>query len=71
MISSIRQRSCSRYSQLLFLFIVNQMHQGSQAAAKPWDGAEGLEWYRGFRPPPYHTFSTHLSEIGSTGPHER
>ena len=30
---------------------------GKEAAAKPWDGAEGLEWTVP-SPAPYHTFST-------------
>jgi cytochrome c oxidase subunit I len=30
---------------------------GIRAAAKPWDGAEGLEWTVP-SPAPYHTFET-------------
>ena len=31
--------------------------QGAPAAAKPWDGAEGLEWEVP-SPAPFHTFET-------------
>ena len=45
-------------TQLLFLFIVVKcVRGGEKAAAKPWDGAEGLEWTVP-SPAPYHTFST-------------
>ena len=45
-------------SQLLFLFIVVKcVRGGEKATAKPWDGAEGLEWTVP-SPAPYHTFST-------------
>ncbi|MNG40253.1 cytochrome c oxidase subunit 1 [compost metagenome] len=45
-------------TQLLFLFIVIKCIRGGQpAAAKPWDGAEGLEWTVP-SPAPYHTFQT-------------
>jgi cytochrome c oxidase subunit 1 len=46
-------------TQLLFLFIVVKCARGSgePATAKPWDGAEGLEWTVP-SPAPYHTFST-------------
>src|SRR3990167_8008073 len=45
-------------TQLLFLFIVIKCIRGGKpAAAKPWDGAEGLEWTVP-SPAPYHTFST-------------
>lgn len=44
-------------TQLLFLFIVIKCIRGGPiAAAKPWDGAEGLEWSVP-SPAPYHTFS--------------
>jgi len=45
-------------TQLLFLFIVIKcIRGGPAAAAKPWDGAEGLEWSVP-SPAPYHTFTT-------------
>ena len=45
-------------TQLLFLFIVLKCIKGGKKAdAKPWDGAEGLEWSVP-SPAPYHTFST-------------
>ena len=43
-------------TQLLFLFIVIKcIRGGAPAPAKPWDGAEGLEWSVP-SPAPYHTF---------------
>ncbi|WLD58162.1 cytochrome c oxidase subunit I [Salinispirillum sp. LH 10-3-1] len=43
-------------SQLLFLFIVVKcVISGKKAEAKPWEGAEGLEWDLP-SPMPYHTF---------------
>jgi len=45
-------------SQLLFLYIVIVCIKGGpQAAAKPWEGAEGLEWDVP-SPAPYHTWET-------------
>lgn len=45
-------------SQLLFLYIViHTIVAGEKAPAKPWDGAEGLEWTVP-SPAPFHTFST-------------
>ena len=45
-------------SQLLFLYIViSCIKGGPKAAAKPWDGAEGLEWDLP-SPAPYHTWET-------------
>jgi cytochrome c oxidase subunit 1 len=46
-------------SQLIFIFVVVKAarHKGPQAGAKPWDGAEGLEWTIP-SPAPYHTFAT-------------
>lgn len=45
-------------SQLLFVYIVIKcIRSGQKAAAKPWEGAEGLEWTLS-SPPPYHTFET-------------
>jgi len=45
-------------TQLLFLFIVIKCVRGGPlAAAKPWDGAHGLEWTVP-SPAPYHTFQT-------------
>jgi cytochrome c oxidase subunit I len=44
------------FSQLIFLAAVLQcVRGGAKAAAKPWDGAEGLEWTVP-SPAPYHTF---------------
>ncbi len=45
-------------TQLLFLFIIIKcVRGGPKAAAKPWEGAHGLEWMVP-SPAPYHTFST-------------
>jgi cytochrome c oxidase subunit 1 len=45
-------------TQLFFLFIViKTIRGGPPAPAKPWDGAEGLEWSVP-SPAPYHTFTT-------------
>lgn len=45
-------------SQLIFLVVVIKcIRGGEKAPAKPWDGAEGLEWTVP-SPAPYHTFST-------------
>ena len=43
-------------AQLIFLWVVLKAIRGGQAAAaKPWDGATGLEWTLP-SPAPYHTF---------------
>jgi cytochrome c oxidase subunit 1 len=46
-------------SQLLFLYIILKAYagKGAPAAAKPWEGAEGLEWTVP-SPAPFHTFET-------------
>jgi len=47
-------------AQLIFIYIIVQSIRGigtTKAAAKPWDGAHGLEWTLP-SPPPYHTFET-------------
>ncbi|RUO66199.1 cytochrome c oxidase subunit 1 [Pseudidiomarina planktonica] len=45
-------------TQLMFLWIVIKCCRGGEKAlAKPWDGAEGLEWTVP-SPAPYHTFET-------------
>lgn len=45
-------------SQLIFLAVVLKCIKGGEKApAKPWEGAEGLEWEVP-SPAPYHTFST-------------
>jgi cytochrome c oxidase subunit 1 len=46
-------------SQLLFLYAMVQCARGKgeQAPAKPWDGADTLEWTLP-SPIPYHTFET-------------
>ena len=45
-------------SQLIFLYLVIKcIRGGKSAAAKPWDGAHGLEWEVP-SPAPYHTFTT-------------
>ncbi len=45
------------FSQLLFLYIVIKCIKGGEKAeAKPWEGAEGLEWQVA-SPAPYHTFA--------------
>ncbi|WKE67415.1 cytochrome c oxidase subunit I [Gallaecimonas kandeliae] len=43
-------------SQLIFLWVVIKCIRGGKPApAKPWDGADGLEWTLS-SPPPYHSF---------------
>jgi cytochrome c oxidase subunit 1 len=43
-------------SQLIFLWVVIKCVKGGEKAeAKPWEGAEGLEWTVP-SPAPYHTF---------------
>jgi cytochrome c oxidase subunit 1 len=45
-------------SQLLFLYIlIKCVRSGEKAGAKPWEGAQGLEWTLS-SPPPYHSFET-------------
>ena len=46
-------------SQLIFVYVIIQCIRGGvgKAEAKPWDGAEGLEWTLP-SPAPYHSFST-------------
>ncbi|MEP7276736.1 MAG: cbb3-type cytochrome c oxidase subunit I, partial [Betaproteobacteria bacterium] len=46
-------------SQLIFLYAVLKCvrHDGEKAPAKPWDGADTLEWTLP-SPAPYHTFET-------------
>jgi len=45
-------------SQLLLVYIViRTIRSGKKAPAKPWDGAQGLEWTVP-SPAPYHTFET-------------
>jgi cytochrome c oxidase subunit 1 len=45
-------------SQLVFLVVVLKcLKGGEKAPAKPWDGAEGLEWTVP-SPAPHHTFET-------------
>ena len=44
------------FSQLLFLYVVlKTIRGGEKAEARPWDGAQGLEWTVP-SPAPYHTF---------------
>ncbi len=46
------------FSQLIFLaLVIKCIREGEAAPAKPWEGAEGLEWTVP-SPAPYHTFST-------------
>ncbi|HVS27446.1 MAG TPA: cytochrome c oxidase subunit I [Burkholderiales bacterium] len=45
-------------AQLLFLYnVIKTIRSGEKAAAKSWEGAQGLEWTLP-SPPPYHTFET-------------
>ena len=45
-------------SQLVFLYVVlNCIRDGKPAPAKPWEGADTLEWTLP-SPAPYHTFET-------------
>ena len=41
----------------LFFIVIPNIRGGPKAAAKPWDGAEGLEWTVP-SPAPFHTFDT-------------
>jgi cytochrome c oxidase subunit 1 len=55
-------------SQLIFLWVVlKAIRGGPAAAAKPWDGATGLEWTLP-SPAPYHTFEDppQLEQIPTT-----
>ncbi|HSD40825.1 MAG TPA: cytochrome c oxidase subunit I [Burkholderiales bacterium] len=46
-------------SQLLFLYIVvKTIRGGEKAPARPWEGADTLEWTHLPSPPPYHSFET-------------
>jgi cytochrome c oxidase subunit 1 len=46
-------------SQLLFLYIVVKcIRSGEAAPAKPWEGADTLEWTHLPSPAPYHSFET-------------
>ncbi|MPW30137.1 cytochrome c oxidase subunit I [Agarivorans sp. B2Z047] len=46
-------------SQFIFLYMVIKcIRSGEPAPAKPWEGAEGLEWDALPSPAPYHSFST-------------
>jgi cytochrome c oxidase subunit I len=46
------------FSQLLFLYVVLKcIRGGEKAPAKPWEGANTLEWTLP-SPPPYHSFET-------------
>jgi cytochrome c oxidase subunit 1 len=49
------------FSQLLFFYIVLKctvLGQGEKAAARPWEGADTLEWTHLPSPAPYHSFET-------------
>jgi cytochrome c oxidase subunit 1 len=41
----------------LFFIVLPNIRGGARAAAKPWDGAEGLEWTVP-SPAAFHTFET-------------
>jgi cytochrome c oxidase subunit 1 len=46
-------------SQLLFLYVViKTIRSGEKAPARPWEGADTLEWTHLPSPPPYHSFET-------------
>jgi cytochrome c oxidase subunit 1 len=46
-------------SQLLFLYIVVKcIRSGAPAGARPWEGADTLEWTHLPSPAPYHSFET-------------
>ncbi len=46
-------------SQLLFLYIVvKTIRSGAKTSARPWEGADTLEWTHLPSPPPYHSFET-------------
>jgi hypothetical protein len=53
------QEGADRSEGVDFLFFIVQpnIRAGAKAAAKPWDGAEGLEWTVP-SPAPFHTFET-------------
>jgi cytochrome c oxidase subunit 1 len=54
-------------SQLLFLYVVlKAIHGGEKAAARPWEGATGLEWTVP-SPAPYHTFEVPPVLSGTKG----
>jgi cytochrome c oxidase subunit 1 len=42
---------------IVFIVIPAMMGKGEKAPAKPWEGAEGLEWELP-SPAPFHTFET-------------
>jgi len=46
-------------AQLLFLYVlVKCIRSGEKAPARPWDGADTLEWTHLPSPAPYHSFET-------------
>jgi len=46
-------------AQLLFLYVVvTTIRSGAKAPARPWEGADTLEWTHLPTPPPYHTWET-------------
>ncbi|GAA0817774.1 cytochrome c oxidase subunit I [Colwellia sp. D2M02] len=54
-------------SQFIFLaVIIKCIKGGKKAPAKPWDGADGLEWTVA-SPAPYHTFTTPPSQADIDG----
>jgi cytochrome c oxidase subunit 1 len=42
---------------LLLIAVLKTIRSGAPAAARPWDGADTLEWTLP-SPAPYHTFET-------------
>ena len=46
-------------SQVFFLYIlVKAIRSGEKAPARPWEGADTLEWTHLASPAPYHSFET-------------
>jgi cytochrome c oxidase subunit 1 len=46
-------------SQLLLLYnVVKTIRSGEKTSARPWEGADTLEWTHLPSPPPYHSFET-------------
>ena len=47
------------FAQLLFLYVVlKAIRSGEKAPARPWEGADSIDWTMLPTPAPYHTFET-------------
>jgi cytochrome c oxidase subunit 1 len=50
------------FSQLLFVYVIwSAVRSGEKAPARPWEGAQGLEWELP-TPAPYHSWETPPSQ---------